>query len=95
MRWLWIPLTFTIVLFCSLLSLAQAPAAPRPEKKASEVFKNVQVLKDMPSDQLIPAMQFITSFLGVPCEYCRTATALPRSTATPDGPVFPATLSAP
>src|SRR5258708_12869809 len=42
-------------------------AAP---KTASQQFKNIQVLKDVPADQLIPAMQFITSSLGVDCEYC-------------------------
>jgi hypothetical protein len=83
MRWLWIALTFTIVLFCSLLSLAQAPAASSPEKKASEVFKNVQVLKDMPSDQLIPAMQFITSSLGVQCEYCHVEKAFDKDDKKP------------
>ena len=34
------------------------------------VFKNIQVLKGIPSDQLIPAMQFITASLGVGCNYC-------------------------
>jgi photosynthetic reaction center cytochrome c subunit len=33
-------------------------------------FKNIQVLKDLPSDQLLPAMQFITVALGVECEAC-------------------------
>ena len=42
-------------------------AAP---KKASEQFKNIQVLKDVPADQLIPAMQFITASLGVGCDHC-------------------------
>jgi hypothetical protein len=46
-------LTFTVLLFCSLLSFAQAMPAPTPDKKAGEFFKNVQVLKDVPSDQLI------------------------------------------
>jgi hypothetical protein len=33
-------------------------------------FKNIQVLKGVPSDQLIPAMRFITASLGVECAYC-------------------------
>ncbi len=37
---------------------------------AETVFKNIQVLKGMPSGQLIPAMQFITASLGVGCNYC-------------------------
>src|SRR3984885_9226024 len=33
-------------------------------------FKNIQVLKDLPADQLLPAMQFITVALGVDCDAC-------------------------
>jgi photosynthetic reaction center cytochrome c subunit len=33
-------------------------------------FKNIQVLKDLPADQLLPAMQFISASLGVECEAC-------------------------
>src|SRR5579863_4800029 len=48
---------------------AQEPA----QKTAGEVYMNLQVLKDVPSDQLIPAMQYITAALGVECEYCHVA----------------------
>jgi photosynthetic reaction center cytochrome c subunit len=34
------------------------------------VFKNIQVLKGVSSDQLIPAMQLISASLGVECDYC-------------------------
>ncbi len=37
---------------------------------AEAVFKNIQVLKGVSSDQLIPAMRFITASLGVECGYC-------------------------
>jgi photosynthetic reaction center cytochrome c subunit len=70
-----------MTLLCSIASLSQtppAPAVPSPDKKASEVFKNVQVLKDVPSDQLIPAMQFITSSLGVQCAYCHVENAFDK-----------------
>ncbi len=40
------------------------------EKAAQPRFKNLQVLKDIPPDQLIPAMQFISASLGVECEFC-------------------------
>jgi photosynthetic reaction center cytochrome c subunit len=52
---------------------AAAAAAPQSEpgpKKAEDVFKNIQVLKGVPSDQIIPAMRFISASLGVECEYC-------------------------
>ncbi len=39
-------------------------------KLAEEQFKNIQVLKGIPADQLIPAMQFIAASLGVECDYC-------------------------
>jgi photosynthetic reaction center cytochrome c subunit len=45
-------------------------AAATPVKKAPEVFKNIQVLKDMNADQLQPAMQFIAASLGVGCNEC-------------------------
>jgi photosynthetic reaction center cytochrome c subunit len=37
---------------------------------AETVFKNIQVLKGVSSDQLIAAMRFITASLGVGCNYC-------------------------
>ena len=50
---------------------AQAqPAAASTPKTAAEAFKNIQVLKDIPADQLIPSMQFITFSLGVECDFC-------------------------
>jgi photosynthetic reaction center cytochrome c subunit len=46
---------------------AQSPSAP---KLAEEQYKNIKILKGLPADQVIPAMQFITASLGVDCEYC-------------------------
>ena len=37
---------------------------------AETVFKNIQVLKGISFDQLIPAMRLITASLGVECNYC-------------------------
>jgi photosynthetic reaction center cytochrome c subunit len=49
-------------------------ATPNPlpdgSKKAEEQYKNIQVLKGIPADQLIPGMQFITASLGVECQFC-------------------------
>lgn len=73
-------IAFAIVLF-PLASFGQTSpehAAPSPDKKASEIFKNLQVLKDVPSDQLIPAMQFVTSSLGVQCSYCHVENAFDK-----------------
>ena len=48
---------------------AQQPSHSGP-KLAEEQFKNIQVLKGIPADQVIPAMQFIAASLGVECDYC-------------------------
>jgi photosynthetic reaction center cytochrome c subunit len=50
---------------------AQASAAGAAiPKLAEEQFKNIQALKGIPADQLIPSMQFIAASLGVECEFC-------------------------
>src|SRR5262245_49074000 len=46
---------------------AQAAADPKP---AEQVYKNITQLKGTPADQLMPAMQFIASSLGVECAFC-------------------------
>ena len=69
--------------FVSILSIttaivaarAQSPAAAPPQSSGSaplaeERFKNIKVLKGIPADQVIPAMEFITASLGVECEFC-------------------------
>jgi hypothetical protein len=49
-----------------------------PEKAAQPQFKNLQVLKDVPPDQVIPAMQFISASLGVECEFCHVRDAFDK-----------------
>lgn len=51
---------------------AQMLPAPEPVKPAEQVFKNIQVLKGVPSDQWRATMEFIRSSLGVECEFCHT-----------------------
>jgi photosynthetic reaction center cytochrome c subunit len=48
----------------------QASPASAPGETAGTKYKNIQVLKDIPADQLIPSMQFITASLGVQCNFC-------------------------
>lgn len=57
---------------------AQAPASATKPKLTQEQFKNIQVLKDLPADQLLPAMQFITASLGVECEFCHVQGAMDK-----------------
>lgn len=48
------------------------PATGTPPANATteQAYKNIQVLKGIPANQLIPAMQFITASLGVECGFC-------------------------
>jgi photosynthetic reaction center cytochrome c subunit len=60
-------LAATLLTVALLTAHAQSPAAP---KLAEQQYKNIKVLKGIPAEQVIPAMQFITASLGVDCEYC-------------------------
>jgi len=62
---------------------AQTPAAAAKPKMTQEQFKNIQVLKDLPADQLIPAMQFISASLGVECEFCHVQGAFDKDDKKP------------
>jgi len=65
--------TVAIILLAACSAQAQRPAGPSPEDSANpaeQVFKNIQVLKGTPANQIIPSMQFIANSLGVECEFC-------------------------
>jgi photosynthetic reaction center cytochrome c subunit len=53
----------------------KAPTAQAKPKLAEEEYKNIQALKGIPAEQVIPSMQFIAASLGVECEYCHVAHA--------------------
>jgi photosynthetic reaction center cytochrome c subunit len=58
--------------------------APNPgAKSAGEAYKNVKVLKDAPTEQLIPAMQFISTSLGVGCDHCHVRGAFEKDDKKP------------
>jgi hypothetical protein len=59
------------------------PPVPSPSKTTEQVYKNIQVLKGIPSDQLVPAMQFIASSLGVQCDFCHMAGAFEKDDKKP------------
>ena len=48
---------------------AQQPAASQGPL-APEKFKNIQVLNDLPADQLDGVMRFMSASLGVKCDFC-------------------------
>ena len=78
-----------VVAFAGALLAARAqnpPPSGPPQgapKTAAQQFKNIQVLKDIPADQLIPSMQFISSSLGVECEYCHVERAMDKDDKKP------------
>ena len=71
---------------CSLFRRAQRPAGPSPEDSANpaeQVFKNIQVLKGTPANQIVPAMQFISNSLGVECDFCHVRGAFEKDDKKP------------
>lgn len=50
----------------------QQPPSPADMqgKTAGQYYKNIQVLKDVPASQLVPGMRYITTALGVRCDFC-------------------------
>src|SRR5215472_462861 len=60
----------------------QSWTAP-PTQTAQKAFKNVQVLKDIPADDLVPTMQFISGSLGVECGFCHVRGAFEKDDKEP------------
>jgi hypothetical protein len=59
-----------IGLYAALQAPTQKPVDGKSPKMAEEQFKNIQVLKGVPAEQVIPTMQFISASLGVECDFC-------------------------
>ena len=57
--------------------------AGQGQRLAEEQFKNIQVLKGIPAEQLIPTMQFIAASLGVECDYCHNPKAMDNDDKKP------------
>lgn len=72
-----------------LLSVAASPAQTRgasseqSDKPAEQAFKNIQVLKAVPANQVVPAMQFIANSLGVECGFCHVQGAFEKDDKKP------------
>ena len=78
----------TTVLVCLIVLLGINRAAGQisqtsPDKKSGEVFKNLKVMNNTPSDMLLSSMQFMTSSLGVHCEYCHVENAFEKDDKKP------------
>jgi hypothetical protein len=89
MRQFWIFSLAAVLILCGIAIMqgkaqsahaAQTPAASSAAgpKKAEDQFKNIQVLKGIPADQVFPTMQFITASLGVECEFCHVQNAFEK-----------------
>jgi hypothetical protein len=63
-----------LVVFTAAGLHARGPqtSAGNAPQTAAEKYKNIQVLKEIPADQLIPTMQFISASLGVECDFCHS-----------------------
>ena len=75
-----------IIAGCLVLGVSKAQAqnpAANSGKTAEQVFKNIQVLKGTPADQLQPAMQFISNSLGVECSFCHEQGAFEKDDKKP------------
>jgi photosynthetic reaction center cytochrome c subunit len=78
--------TVAIVFLAASSARAQRPAGPSPEDSANpaeQVFKNIQVLKGTPANQVIPSMQFIANSLGVECGFCHVNGAFDKDDKKP------------
>ncbi len=61
-----------------LLFIRGSHAQQQQDKPAEQNFKNIQVLKGMPSSQIGPVMNFISSALGVECNFCHVPQAFDK-----------------
>jgi hypothetical protein len=57
---------------------AQPSTGTATPRTTEQVYKNIQVLKGFPSDQLVPAMQFVAASLGVQCDFCHLENAFEK-----------------
>ena len=52
--------------------------AAAPDKPVEEVYKNIQILKGMPSSRLMGVMGFFARSLGVKCDHCHVPGAFEK-----------------
>ena len=76
-------ISLTAAAVLCLVAISTAQPGPGPVKTADQQFKNIQTLKGVPADQLIPTMQFIAASLGVECEYCHVEGAFDKDDKKP------------
>jgi hypothetical protein len=68
----------------AVLLAGEPQQATAPTKRtAAQALKNIQVLKEIPEDQLIPTMQFISASLGVECDFCHVEREMDKDDKKP------------
>lgn len=65
--------TSVVVAFTLVVIKTSATHTQTTDKPVEQVQKNIQVLKGLPSSQLLPVMHFMRTSLGVRCDYCHVA----------------------
>lgn len=63
----------TLFLIAVSLPLTVTSRSQTEDKPVETVAKNIQVLKGMPSSQLLPVMNLMRTALGVRCDFCHIA----------------------
>ena len=71
----------TFIIGGLMLAAALWMPAQAPVRTASQQYKNIQVFKDAPATEFIAGMRFLSTSLGVECEFCHEGT---RQTDTPN-----------
>ena len=77
-------ISFAFIMVCASLIMIiavgtlEAPSSwaetpQQDDKPVEQAQRNIQVLKGMPSSQLLPVMHFMRTSLGVRCDYCHVA----------------------
>jgi hypothetical protein len=51
-------------------SASQETKPAKPEQRAEEVYKSIQIFKGLPASVVMGAMEKISGFLGVDCDHC-------------------------
>src|SRR5258706_12487441 len=64
-------------------TVLRAQLSPATPKTTDQTFKNIQTLKGIPADQLIPTMQFISASLGMEFEFCHVEGAFEKDDKKP------------
>lgn len=77
----------TLFASAAVLALAVALGAqseqPPKDKTAGQYYKNIKVLNDIPASDLLPGMRYITTALGVKCDYCHVKDNFPNDDKRP------------